>query len=155
MKEWRESETRPETTNVQPSNVQPSQWPPWVAFGGAGAVAVGSLLPWVTVHSAFGSISVAGTEGDGVITLIIGLAFAAAYAAKKIPLAAPAGFAALVMAIYELTNVQSGIRDAERELGEFATASVGIGLWIVLIGAIAMLAGVQGHRSAQRGGRSA
>jgi hypothetical protein len=149
MKEWREPQPGPETTDAPPP-----QWPPWVAYGGAGAVVLGSLLPWVTVHSAFGSISIAGTEGDGVITLIIGLAFAAGFAAKKTVLAALAGFAALGMAIYELTNVQSGIRDAERELGEFATASVGIGLWIVLIGAIAMLLGVHGQRSGQRGGRN-
>ena len=39
---------------------------------GAGALlALGSLLPWATASTPFGSISKDGTSGDGVITLIL------------------------------------------------------------------------------------
>ena len=31
-------------------------------------------MPWASVATAFGTISIAGTEGDGKITLAIGLA---------------------------------------------------------------------------------
>jgi hypothetical protein len=42
---------------------------------GAGALlVVGALLPWATVIAPFvGTISAAGTDGDGVITLVLGL----------------------------------------------------------------------------------
>ena len=32
-----------------------------------------ALLPWATVDSAIGEIGVSGTDGDGVITLVLGL----------------------------------------------------------------------------------
>jgi hypothetical protein len=39
--------------------------------GGAG-VAVGSIMPWATVTIVFGTINIPGTQGDGIITLILG-----------------------------------------------------------------------------------
>ena len=41
---------------------------------GGGLVLIGSFLPWATVTTVFGTISVAGTNGDGKITLGVGLA---------------------------------------------------------------------------------
>ena len=45
-----------------------------VALGGL-LIAIGSFLPWISVSSAFGSLSRNGVEGggDGVSTLIIGV----------------------------------------------------------------------------------
>lgn len=44
----------------------------------AGAVAailviIGSVMPWASVTTPFGTVSAAGTEGDGKLTLIAGL----------------------------------------------------------------------------------
>ena len=39
---------------------------------GAGAVMLGSLLPWVSAQTLLGSLSVSGTSGDGIFTLILG-----------------------------------------------------------------------------------
>jgi hypothetical protein len=46
---------------------------PIVALIGGALVLVGSFLPWATVASGFGSASLSGTEGDGKITLVVGL----------------------------------------------------------------------------------
>jgi hypothetical protein len=53
---------------------QPDNLNAWLAIGGGGAAAVGSLLPWAQITAPFvGSISKAGTEGDGQITLLLAL----------------------------------------------------------------------------------
>ena len=45
----------------------------WIGLAGAVGLAVGSLLPWASVTSLFGQIDVAGTDGDGKYTLVLGL----------------------------------------------------------------------------------
>ena len=41
-------------------------------------VAVGSFLPWATVMSGFGQIDLAGTSGDGILTIVVGAVIALA-----------------------------------------------------------------------------
>lgn len=48
----------------------------YVALGGAAAMLLGSLGAWVNVRTGYGTISVNGTEGDGVLTLLLSLAAA-------------------------------------------------------------------------------
>jgi hypothetical protein len=46
----------------------------WLISGGVAAVVVGALLPWAEVTAAFiGTVSKRGIEGDGVITLVLGV----------------------------------------------------------------------------------
>jgi hypothetical protein len=108
---------------------------PWLIASG-GAVVLGSVMPWVSVATGFGSVSVAGTDGDGVITLVAGIAAAILSAVRK-RLAALIifGVTALV-AGYDVINVRQTAADVSTD---FARASVGWGLWLTLAGALAGL----------------
>jgi hypothetical protein len=107
-------------------------------------VFVGSFLPWATVSTAFGSLSASGTEGDGKITLVCGLVIAVAGLVDLLDRASPwviallAGAAAAIIGVIDLANVGS-------RLGGFESAyvhpSIGIGLWVVLSGAVVTLVG--------------
>jgi hypothetical protein len=114
-------------------------WQPFVAYGGAALGAIGSLLPWAEVNTVFGSADLAGTDGDGVLTLFGSLIYAAAfYFARQrwhIWAALLVAFAVLGTAMYDAIHIREVATDVSTE---FATASVGIGLWLVIVGGIAM-----------------
>lgn len=107
----------------------------WMVLGGGAALAIGSFLPWA---SAFGQ-SVTGMDADdGVITLVLGLVLVALgymMAMREtqrwmVIAALVVGLIAVVVALIDLFDV----------LGTEAV-SVGIGLWIVVLGAIVAAAG--------------
>jgi predicted small integral membrane protein len=115
----------------------------WLAFAGAGLVAIGSLLPWVEAHTAFGTISINGTEGDGQFTLIGAAIFALIwFAADKtsgwMAVAVGLAIAGTLFSIVKINDVQDAVAAAE---SEYLTASVGAGLWLCLIGSVAALIG--------------
>lgn len=104
-------------------------------------VVLGSVLTWVTVEAVTGdSLSESGLEGDGVITLILGLGIGAiaflalSDRATRRWLITSTVLAALclVVAIIDIADVSS----ADDGTGGLVTASVGIGLWLVLVGSI-------------------
>jgi hypothetical protein len=106
---------------------------PWLIASGA-AVVVGSLMPWISVATAFGSVSVSGTEGDGVITLGAGIV-AAVLSALRRRLAALIVFAlTALVAGYDVVTVS---QQAEDVTTDYVRASVGWGLWLTLAGAVA------------------
>jgi hypothetical protein len=117
-----------------------------LAIAAGALVMLGSFLPWVTLHAVFiGSISKNGTEGDGVLTLLFGLATllygVTRLTARTLPkplVYTPLVMAALTAAIalYDMVDVQSHIADLESDAEGLATASIGVGLWMVLIGAV-------------------
>lgn len=103
---------------------------------GAGglAVLIGSFLPWAT---AFGGLAEKrGTEGDGVITLVCGIAmlllgylwYRSGNRSWKVAYIVAAALAAVV-AVVDIADV-----------GGTEGISIGYGLWIVLIGAVAGVA---------------
>jgi hypothetical protein len=105
----------------------------YLMWGGGAAVLIGSFLPWA---SAFGGLAEKkGTEGDGVITLVCGIAmlllgymwYKSGNRNWKIAYIVAAGLAAIV-AVIDIADV-----------GGTEGISIGYGLWIVLIGAIAGL----------------
>ena len=109
----------------------------WIpAFGGI-VVIMGSVLPWATVEVIlFGQQSIDGLDGDGVITLPLGIVMLIlALTARKESGNTPpviAGLLALAagsIGLYDLTNVR---RINPGILGE---VSVGVGLYLVVIGA--------------------
>jgi hypothetical protein len=111
----------------------------WVGILGCAAAVTGSLMAWVTVTSGFGSIDVNGTSGDGKITVAIGIVagLLALFGLStgnqgKIGLAGVLSVAGAGIGVFEWRRVASRI-DA---LGtnEFATASVGNGIWVMLAG---------------------
>lgn len=112
----------------------------------AGAVAailviIGSVMPWASVTTPFGTVSAAGTEGDGKLTLIAGLlllggAVASAVVRQRWMRIAQLVVAALttILAVYELIDISGSAADLD---AGFAEASVGAGVYVVLVGAIA------------------
>jgi len=110
----------------------------------AAILALGALLPWATVTSVFGTISVAGTHGDGVLTLLCAVAIGVMFGLWKRPAlivaAVLAGIASLV-GVIDLVNIGRAAAD----LGGFIDASPGIGLFLTVLAAIAALVlGVMG-----------
>jgi hypothetical protein len=99
----------------------------WVQWCGAGLCALGSLLPWATV---FG-ISAAGTSGDGVITLIAGLAVGG------LAFAYPRRWAAVVSLLAALVAMGTALYDTIHISGTIA--SVGYGLFLTDVAAAACI----------------
>lgn len=115
---------------------------------GAAALIVGALLPWATASAGFISVSKAGTDGDGVITLVLGavIAFFALFALKPQPhqlaviVGAGAGLAAGGVAIYDIVNVSDAINTAQSQ-SNLVHASVGSGLYVTAVGAAIAIVG--------------
>jgi hypothetical protein len=109
---------------------------------GAAAVVLGSFLPWATVSTFIGSVNVFGTEGDGVLTLFIGAVLAfVAFRALSPGITRGATIFAIVaclilfaIALYDFIDIQRVASDLSSVSDDVASASVGYGLWIVLIG---------------------
>jgi len=152
----------------QPTNWQPPPPPPqlvrqshrqswqfWLGLGGAGLVALGSLLPWATVDTDhFGTRTEYGIEGDGVFTLIGGTLFAVFFLLHHAPwqrvVATLIALGLVMVAVVEFSDVQNNVEKANTEAEAFSaelTASVGVGLWMVLVGSVGVLAGVLLRRS--------
>ena len=109
----------------------------WVAIGSGIAVVVGSMLPWATV----GPFSIAGTAGDGQITLVLGLAagglfavwgFGAGPSRLWFTVATVAFLGSAIVALYDIGNITSLADDGDVSL---FTVSVGGGLYLTAIGA--------------------
>lgn len=109
------------------------------ALIGAGTVIVGSLLPWVSVTPIFGTLSVNGTEGDGVLTLIAG-AFAGVVAGAALGRKSVSGVTSTLLI---LLGAGSGfvayvsfsvVSDAASMAEQGVLSSVGVGLWLVIVG---------------------
>lgn len=136
--------TGPATFTGAPPAVQPSATP-WVwnapsilILAGAGAVFVGAFLPWASV----GPFSVSGTDGDGVLTLILALVAGVigVFALRKssVGLAIGSLVAAglsFAIAAYDIANINS-VGD-----NDFFEASVGGGLYLTALGALAGIVG--------------
>lgn len=100
----------------------------WIGLAGAVAMFVGSFMTWVSA----GPFSVAGTEGDGWIT--VALAFGAGFLIWK---AAYPG--AITCALIAGAVVGWKILDISTAEESFFTISPGIGLFVVGAGAVAAL----------------
>ena len=98
-----------------------------------GATAIGAFLPWASV----GSLSFNGTEGGGLLNLILaGIGMTALLVARgrrwgMLLNVVTAALAALIVAV--------NLSDVERFADSIGTVSTGIGLWISLVGTVAWL----------------
>ena len=114
-----------------------------MVLAGAAIVAVGSLLPWATITTAFGTLQRNGTDGDGdgLITLLLaGAIVFVTLIGQRTRLSAIvvlvlAAIAFMVVA-YDMSNLRENLGEVE---SRFATASVGVGMYVC--GAGALLAG--------------
>lgn len=132
-----------------------------VTIGGLLAIAAGALmvlgsfLPWVMVQAAFvGSISRSGMDGgaDGILTLVMGLltflvgvGWIASLGLPRIVWITPIiwGLVAGVITLVDMKDVQDRVGELEQSAQGLATASVGAGLWALLVGSVlAIIAGL-------------
>ncbi len=108
---------------------------------------LGSVLPWVTVTTVFGTVSMNGTDGDGVITLILGLPvviLGILAATRGLSLLGIIVAAALVFIVGWTTYTDiSNLAEVTGDVG-LGQASIGIGLWLLVISSVAGLFGVGG-----------
>jgi hypothetical protein len=56
-----------------PTDRTPNKAGPALELIGGGLVLLGSFLPWATVATVFGTVSLNGIDGDGKITMVLGL----------------------------------------------------------------------------------
>jgi hypothetical protein len=149
------STSQPVATPATKSNTGPM----FVLLGGGGLV-VGAIMPWVTATAPFvGSVSFAGTKGDGVLTLMGGALIAllglvmfgnpSRGGAVVVLLVAIAGGG---VCLYDMSNVSNAIAEAEN-LDVGVTAEVGSGLYVSVVAAIVAVIGaltVLNHTPARR-----
>jgi hypothetical protein len=110
---------------------------------GAVAIGVGSVAPWAEASAGVFSRSVSGTDGDGVITLVLAvvvllLALVTTTPTARRGLLVLAGLCAAGAAgigIYDAVNVNDAARRAE-DLSSLVEASVGWGLYAVIAGGV-------------------
>jgi hypothetical protein len=129
---------------VGPVEVAPSKAGPIVMLVGGGLVLIGSFLPWATVTTVFGTISVAGTNGDGKITLGVGLAIVLVSILELTGTSGARilniviGVVAAGIGVLDYANVSERIAGASSDV---AQAAVGVGLYAVIAGGIAVIVG--------------
>ncbi|WP_062217090.1 hypothetical protein [Streptomyces sp. NBRC 109706] len=147
----------------QPAGPAPSALPQQIHFAGiAGGVlaALGSVLAWATVDVEGESGSAKGLEGDGLWTLLLGIAviglFAAGLATKKVVFTAAAaapGLIALIIGVLNFADLDRIARadlESEPEAANLTSEeidfilnafdfSAGVGLYMVLVGGLLAL----------------
>jgi hypothetical protein len=106
-------------------------------------------MPWATVTTIFGTISVPGTQGDGTITLVLGgvlgvLALLDLVGSTNISKWLYVGFGVAAAGVggFDWVNLSQRLGEAQSEL---VRASVGIGLVIVVGGGILAVVGGLGR----------
>ena len=121
-----------------------------VTIASAVVIVVGSFLPWASL----GALSVSGTDGDGGLTLILGLMVGGAMALwwmheceARWQLIASAIAGVLVVGItgYDMTEVQSLIDDTESLEAFGLEVSIGLGLVVTFLGGVGVVIAT-GHR---------
>ena len=109
-----------------------------IGYGACLVIAIGSIGPWATL----GFITASGTDGDGILTLILAVAAAAFLwrwsvvgKRRRLIAAAVAGALSLVITVYDTVNI-SNLVDGPFGLDP----SVGWGLIVALIASIVLVA---------------
>jgi hypothetical protein len=111
----------------------------WVLLGVGALMLLAAILPWATA----GSLSLAGTEGDGAITLFFAVAIAAMGLLIGLRqgrlwasiVAAALGALTTITAIVDIGNVSNRANQFDDSFG--VQVSVGSGLWLTLVTGIA------------------
>ncbi|MGD9704214.1 MAG: hypothetical protein AB7Q42_20175 [Acidimicrobiia bacterium] len=114
--------------------------PRHVTIGAGAAIIVGSWGTWMAVRSGFGQIELSGLEtDDGKLTAGLGVLVVLAATLMKLSgkgralVTGLAAAAAGAVAAYDYSDISNRVEEVN---SEFIQASVGWGLWLVLIGAI-------------------
>ncbi len=111
-------------------------------------LAIGSLLPWTTsTFASIGTVTASGLDGAGVITFILGLVIVAGglvmVVRRDSSIALIVSLATALAASYvAFTTARTAVDTMN--LGEFAIASLGVGLLLVVVGTIGSLVSAGG-----------
>lgn len=108
-------------------------------------VVLGSFLPWARVLF----FTLSGTDGDGTITLILGALAIAGLFVKKNGAAIAVAVLFLIVAgigIYDYANISNKIAQSDTEFIKDGV-TVGVGLYLVILGGVVGLVGALLHRS--------
>lgn len=122
-----------------------TDWTLFAVIAGAVLAVVGSILPWVKATVPFfGSVEFAGTDGDGKITLALGAAVLLSLVNHAVwrSLGLVAALGLLGISLYDISNISNAIDDVPDEYAGMVSASVGIGLWVVLIASLVAIVGI-------------
>lgn len=107
---------------------------------GAIVILVGSIMPWGKVSTVFGTTTFNGTDGDGVITIVLGgilLLIALAHKGTPGKLYSVAGVVLALIALYVSGATMFRMGGAAAEIdSNYASASVGSGVFVTIIGSI-------------------
>lgn len=137
--------------------VRDLNWTVILALAGAGLLAIGAFLPWITATIPLaGNIARSGMEGgDGWLVLVLALVPASfgyqVWAGKAgrrswlTPMVV--GFLGIGFYLLELQNIQQRIASVDTTYRQLVT--VGVGLHVVLLGALATLVAGLRQRSAE------
>ena len=123
----------------------------WLVASGGVFVILGSILPWVSVSAPLaGSSTRSGTDGDGVFTLLAGIAVLAAMWFSKARGSADKGVLWLALGIiglgvlcligYDVAYIHHRFGLITRAHAHWST-SYGVGLFVVVLGGLAIGAG--------------
>ena len=126
-------------------------WPTgaWILIASGATLLVGAVLPWLEATTIFGNITRSGVSygPDALMTAGIGTALATLgilqVTGRTIPrsirmLAIVAAAAALIIVVYDYGQLKDR---ADSVVSDVAQASVGIGLWVSLAGAVTGIIG--------------
>lgn len=111
--------------------------------GAAGFILVfiGLLLPWITVSAGPFSASRSGiSTGDGKVVFVLAIIAAAGLYLRRSLVALIAGGLAAALTIYDAIDIGRLGGDVPGEAKSLIDAGTGIGVWLVLVGAIALTA---------------
>jgi hypothetical protein len=109
-----------------------------VMIGASALVALGSLLPWATATEPFGTISKAGTSGDGVLTLILaaGAIVCGINCYRGQPDRRKVAVAATILLVISAAISLYDMSTLPISSSHLVVVSIGIGLWFCAIGSI-------------------
>ncbi len=136
------AQTIPPPPGPQPAAASPAGW---LGIAGAATALVGSFLPWISVATVSGTIDVAGTNGDGRVTLVIA---AIAGVCLIIGVTHPQEVAARVAAVVGACGVAISVLEYANPLNQLdavastgASARVAFGLYLCIVGFVVVTAG--------------
>jgi hypothetical protein len=113
---------------------------------GALGLVIGPFLPWASMTAPLvGTVTITGMKGDGIIFLVVGILLLLDSLTRKPKPGHNAGVlrlifgvASLLLALYDLINIFNVVNNPQSRL---IVSSVGIGVPVILIGALLYLAG--------------
>jgi hypothetical protein len=125
-----------------------------LVFAGVAALVVGSFLPWVKASAGVFTATRNGTDGDGILTLILAGLVALLFTLVRSRATAAGlvmifGGLAAIITFYDLANISKKANDlASTSSG--VSASVGVGLIVAAAASVAVvLGGILGYREAR------